>query len=161
MCFVTAPSAGQNGGGAVRVGSIMRTLLLALVMTLAACGASSYSAADPDPDPVAVDAAAVSPDPAPTPAPQGPAATTAVRASSYDQYCTRDEECVAVFQGNACQPCRCATAAIRRDALPVYRAELGAFWSCHEPEACAADCTAVIGDPAVCRAGTCVLPEPL
>ncbi|MDQ3368593.1 MAG: hypothetical protein M3680_24455, partial [Myxococcota bacterium] len=87
----------------------------------------------------------------------GPTASTAIRATSYDQYCTRDDECVAVFQGNACQSCRCAAGAIRRDALTAYRADLGAFWSCHEPQPCAAGCTAVIGDAAICRAGTCTL----
>jgi hypothetical protein len=85
--------------------------------------------------------------------------STNVFASSFDTYCTRDDDCVAAYEGNACAPCRCANTAIRRDALPEYRAELGAYWSCYAPEDCAADCTSVIGDPAICVAGRCSLPQ--
>jgi hypothetical protein len=62
-----------------------------------------------------------------------------------------------VFEGNACSAVQCANAAIRRDALTEYRAELGAYWSCRAPQACPAG-KAVMGDPAICVANKCVLP---
>lgn len=83
--------------------------------------------------------------------------STLVLASSFDTYCTRDDDCVAAFEGNACESCRCANTAIRRDALPKYRSELGAYWTCYEQKACQADCNAVIGDAAICVAGKCAL----
>ena len=115
-----------------------------------------------------IGACAVTPDAAePTPPPDaaitvdaGLLPTTNVFAASFDQYCTRDDDCVAVFEGNACEPCRCANAAIRRDAMPEYRAEIGAFWSCQEPTECAAGCDVATGDPAICVANKCTLPAP-
>ena len=124
----------------------MRFVFLASLMT--AC-AVSPDAAEPT-QPAAPDAGFVADSARPS---------TNVLASSFDQYCTRDDECAAVFEGNACEPCRCANAAIRRDALPKYRAEIGAFWSCHEPTECAADCQAVTGDSAICVANKCTLPS--
>lgn len=118
----------------------MRFLLIA---SLIACSATTPEPIEPEPP---------APDAAPTVTP-----STDVFAASFDRYCTRDDDCVAVFEGNACESCRCANAAIRRDALPRFRAELGAFWSCHDPSACAADCRAVTGDPAICVANTCTL----
>ena len=96
--------------------------------------------------------------PPPPPVDEGPTQTpsTDVLASSFDMYCTRDDDCAAVYEGNACSPVRCANAAIRRDALPEYRAELGAYWSCYEPDD-EAQCTSSIGDPAICVAGRCSL----
>jgi len=89
---------------------------------------------------------------------QTPPANTTIRASSYAQDCTRDGECVAVFEGDGCNSCRCAFNAIRVDALPKYKADLNSFWSCHKPDECRADCRQKIGDNAKCEAGTCVLP---
>ena len=80
--------------------------------------------------------------------------STSIAASSFDRYCTRDDECTAVFEGNACDPDRCANTAIRRDALPKYRSEIGAYWSCYTPSDDV--CPAVIGDPAACVNNTCV-----
>lgn len=128
-------------------------LLLASLSFLAAC------AVGPEP---AEPTAPAAPDATPPPPDASPVQTpsTLVLASGFDQACTRDDECVAVFEGNACDACRCANTAIRRDALPRYRAELGAFWSCHDPATCGGDCAAVIGDPAICVAGRCTLPAP-
>ena len=89
---------------------------------------------------------------------QSPQASTAIVASSYPQNCTRDDECVAVFEGNACNPCRCAFNAIRADALAKYKADLGQYWACHKPDDCKADCRQVTGDAAKCQAGVCILP---
>jgi len=122
---------------------------LASLIPLAACSLGPEPAEPTQPAPDA--AVAVDASPMQTP-------TTLVLANSFDQSCTRDDECVAVYEGNACAPCRCANAAIRRDALPKYRAEIGAYWSCYEPAACGADCQAVTGDPAICVAGRCTLP---
>ena len=119
----------------------MRYLLLAL---LTACGAVGTEPNEPTP---------LSPD-ADTSPMQTP--STLVLARDFDTYCTRDDECAAIYEGNACAPDRCANAAIRRDALPRYRAELGAYWACYEPQG--EVCAAAIGDAAACVAGRCVLP---
>lgn len=98
--------------------------------------------------------------PAPPDADLSPMQTpsTLVLATSFEQFCTRDDECAAVYEGNACEPCRCTNAAIRRDALPKYRVEIGAYWACYEPQACGTDCQLAIGDAAICVAGRCTLP---
>jgi len=98
-------------------------------------------------------------DAAPTPM-QTPQASTSIRASSYPQNCTRDDECIAVFEGDACQPCRCAFNAIRADAFPKYKADLGAFWACHKPDDCPKTCEQITGGAAKCQDGSCVLPPP-
>jgi hypothetical protein len=121
----------------------MRSVLIASLISLAGCPINP-EATEPEPPP---------PDAPVTP---GPVPTTNVFASSFDQYCSTDYDCAAVYEGNACAPTRCANAAIRYDALPKYRAELGAFWSCYEPEPQA--CSYAIGDVAVCVANKCTLP---
>jgi hypothetical protein len=125
----------------------MRSLLLASLFALTGC----LSATDTDP----VEPAPPSSPDADTSPMQTPNAL--VLAGNYDQSCTRDDECVAVFEGNACEPVRCANAAIHRDGLVEYRAELGAYWSCQAPKACPAG-QPVMGDQAICRAGRCTLP---
>jgi hypothetical protein len=122
----------------------MRFVLLASLITACAVG--------PEPaEPV---------QPAPPDADTSPMQTpsTLVLAKTFDTYCTRDDECAAIYEGNACESCRCANAAIRRDALPRYRVEIGQYWACYAPEDCAADCQAVTGDAAICVAGRCALP---
>lgn len=81
-----------------------------------------------------------------------------IRASSYPQNCARDEDCIGVFEGDVCNPCRCAFNAIRVDAFPRYKSDLGQFWACHKPDECRQECRQKIGAIAKCEAGTCVLP---
>ncbi len=132
----------------------MRALVLTVVVLLAACPKKEPQ--EPTPPPPA-DAAAVAVDADLGPA-QSPQASTAIRATSYPQNCERDTDCIAVFEGNACDPCRCAWNAIRVDAFAKYKADLGGFWSCHKPDDCKITCTQKIGDAAKCDAGTCSLP---
>ncbi|MBA3499817.1 MAG: hypothetical protein M4D80_04685 [Myxococcota bacterium] len=120
-----------------------------LVLLLAACPKKSEPQ-EPTPPPPAdagVDAA---------PTPLQTQASGTIRASSYAQNCTRDDECVGVFEGDGCNPCRCAFNAIRADAFPKYKSDLGQFWSCRKEAVC--DCRQDIGVAAKCEAGTCVLP---
>ena len=127
----------------------MRVLLILL---LAACPKKS----EPQ-EPVTPPAADAGIDATPTPM-QTPPQSTQIKASSYAQSCTRDDECIGVFEGDACNPCRCAFNAIRVDAFPKYKSDLGQFWACHKPDDCAADCRQAIGTAAKCESGTCVLP---
>lgn len=119
----------------------MRCLLLALL--IAGCAIT--------PDVEEPEAPAPRPDPTPMQTPNA-----LVLAGNYDQACTRDDDCVAVFEGNACEPVQCANAAIRRDEATAFRAELGSYWSCREVRACPVG-QPVMGDPAKCVANKCVL----
>jgi hypothetical protein len=116
-----------------------------LALLIAGCAVVGPEAEEPVPPP--------SPDADTTPW-QTPNAL--VLAGNYDQSCTRDDDCIAVFEGNACSAVQCANAAIRRDELTEYRAELGAYWSCRSAQTCAAG-KPVMGDPAICVANKCVL----
>ena len=127
----------------------------AFFVLLAACPKRS-APQEPAPPPVP-DAAVATVDAASEPM-QTPQEYIAILAASYPQHCTRDEECIAVFEGNACNPCRCAFNAIRAEAFAKYKADLGAHWACHKPDECQADCRQAIGDAAKCEAGTCILP---
>jgi hypothetical protein len=129
----------------------MRIVASLSLFLLAACPITPDSAEPTQPPPPDATAAVADAPPAPR---------TEIAADDHDRYCTRDDECVAAFEGNACDPCRTANTAIRRDALPRNRAELGAYWACYEPEACEADGGAAIGDPAICVANKCTLPAP-
>ena len=125
----------------------------AILLLLAACPRKAPE--EPAPPPPADAAAAIDADETPM---QTPQASTAILASSYAQNCTRDDECVAVFEGNACNPCRCAFNAIRADALAKYKADLAQYWACHKPDDCKAECRQLTGDAAKCQDGTCILP---
>ncbi len=47
-----------------------------------------------------------------------------IRASSYDQSCHSDADCVSVFDGNVCSAhCQCENSGINRSALAKYKAE--------------------------------------
>lgn len=121
-----------------------------LLVLLAACPKKS-APQEPAPPPPPADARAVEP------TPMQPA-TSSISATSYPQNCTRDDECVGVYEGDACNPCRCAMNAIRADALSKYKADIGQYWGCHKPEDCKAECRQTIGAAAKCEAGTCILP---
>jgi len=126
---------------------------LVLLLVLAACPKKSEPQ-EPVPPPPS-DASTIDAPPEPM---QTPQASTAIRASSYPQNCTRDDECIGVFEGDACNPCRCAFNAIRVEAFPKYKSDLGAYWACHKPDDCKAECRQTIGAAAKCEAGTCILP---
>jgi hypothetical protein len=129
----------------------MRAVVLLLL--LAAC--PKKEPVEPSPPPPADAAVVVDSEPGPM---QTPQASTSIRASSYPQHCTRDDECIGVFEGNACNPCRCAFNAIRVEAFPKYKADLGGFWACHKEDECTTTCHQAIGAAAKCEAGTCILP---
>ena len=128
----------------------MRVLLILL---LAGCPKQSASV-EPVPPPPA-DAAVID---APSSPMQPQPASAVIRASSYPQACSRDDECIGVFEGDACHPCRCAFNAIRVDAFAKYKSDLGQFWACHEADNCKSACRQTIGATAKCDGGTCVLP---
>lgn len=132
----------------------MRVCMPLLLLLVAGCPKQRESE-EPTPPAPPSDAAAID---APSGPMQTPPATTTILAASYPQACTRDDECVGVFEGDACNPCRCAFNAIRVDALARYKADLGQFWACYQPDACKTPCHQTIGDPAKCEAGTCLLP---
>ena len=81
-----------------------------------------------------------------------------ILASSYDQSCTTDRDCVAIGQGDSCGLCafRCPNAAISASALDKYVAEIAstpAGVSGQRPDECGGDCT---DDPGpCCVAGEC------
>lgn len=85
------------------------------------------------------------------------AASCTLRASDYDRSCTKDADCVAVGEGNACTvPCgvKCVSTAINGGALAAYQADYD--------KTPLASCTDLIcGCPAEgfprCANGTCVL----
>jgi hypothetical protein len=79
-----------------------------------------------------------------------------IQASSYDQACSVDTDCVAIAAGNACYPCVviCATGgAINRSALWSYEADVSATTGGRETSAVGCGCPAAF-DPC-CRGGTC------
>lgn len=127
---------------------------LVVVFLLAGCPKKN-APEEPAPPPPADAAALV--DAAPEPM-QTPPEHAQILAAEYPQHCTRDEECIAVFEGNVCNPCRCAFNAIRVEAFTKYKTDLAAYWSCHKPENCASECRQKIGDAAKCESGTCLLP---
>ena len=47
-----------------------------------------------------------------------------IRASTYDQACTTDADCVSVFDGNVCSAhCRCPNSAINKGQLARYQSD--------------------------------------
>lgn len=88
------------------------------------------------------------------------AAKSSIDALDYAVSCSKDSECGTIYEGDACQACRCPNAAIQAQALEQYRRDLMRFDSCHQPERCGADCAASIGEPAQCRQGRCTWVPP-
>ena len=129
----------------------MRVRVLWLLV-LAACPKQNEPV---EPTPPAVPDAAG--DAAPTPM-QTPPEKVTIFASSYAQNCSRDDDCVGVFEGDVCNPCRCAFNAIRREAFLKYKSDLGQAWACHKPDECKTQCSQITGVAAKCEAGTCILP---
>jgi hypothetical protein len=79
-----------------------------------------------------------------------------ISASSYDQTCANDADCVAIAEGNACIPCglSCNTATINAGALAQYKADI-ANTPAETPSSrgCGVSCLIVPGP--CCRAGRC------
>jgi hypothetical protein len=79
-----------------------------------------------------------------------------ISASSYDQTCANDADCVAIAEGDACMPCGlgCATATINAGALAQYKADI-ANTPAETPssQGCGVSCLIVPGP--CCRAGRC------
>jgi hypothetical protein len=82
-----------------------------------------------------------------------------IRASSFDQTCAVDTDCVAINEGSTCNACNfvCPTAAISVDALPQYSSATAnlvpaSYLLC--PSSCPAGRTC-------CRGGMCHLDSPL
>jgi hypothetical protein len=80
-----------------------------------------------------------------------------IRASSYDQSCLTDGDCVIVGEGQSCGPCSLAYGpfnAINRSALPLFEADVaktpgGAF----DIVSCVPGCDLAV--VACCRVGRC------
>jgi hypothetical protein len=79
-----------------------------------------------------------------------------ITASSYDQSCQKDSDCVAIEEGNFCQPGAnngCTNAAINKTALPRYQADLA--------NTTAGVCYGLAGCPAefgpCCQNGVCAV----
>ena len=87
------------------------------------------------------------------PADAGSCSTAKISASSYDQSCTQNADCVAVWDGSVCTNCRCPNAAINRSALPQYQSDLAAM----HPTPSICDCPAF--PPPTCLSGTCTTPR--
>jgi hypothetical protein len=99
-----------------------------------------------------------------------------IRASSYDQSCSTDSDCIAIATGGTCLPCiiLCATttAAINRAAQPEYMADIsgtlaaaahgggcgcpagGLGEACCRGGMCSTDCVAPVLDGAVAETGS-------
>ena len=65
-----------------------------------------------------------------------------------------DPDCVAVFQGDACNTCGCPNAAIKQSALAQYQKDLAALQThCGpRPKIACADCSPRLG---LCLGGSC------
>ena len=79
-----------------------------------------------------------------------------IRASDFDQSCTGDQDCVAIYQGNACTPCACPNAAIAVADRQAYN-DTRASFQCPQNEDIVCDaCSAPL---VACTAGTCAIKQ--
>jgi hypothetical protein len=83
-------------------------------------------------------------------------ACATISASSYEQTCANDADCVAIAEGDPCVPCglSCPAATINAGALAQYRADI-ANTPAETPsgQGCGVSCAIVPGP--CCRAGRC------
>lgn len=79
-----------------------------------------------------------------------------IEASDYDGNCSEDRDCIAVYEGERADPCRCANAAISTLEYGAYTLDLGP--RC-EAVACNISCEIPLGGAASCVASTCELPQ--
>lgn len=82
-----------------------------------------------------------------------------IMASSYDQSCQEDSDCIAVEEGNFCDPGvsnGCTNATINKRALPQYNSDLAKT----QAAVCLAVSSCVIGIGSCCQHGTCQVNGP-
>jgi hypothetical protein len=83
--------------------------------------------------------------------PDGGTCGPSISASSYDQSCTTDADCIAVYEGPLCDDCLCVNAAINQGANDAYEQAINAA----EPDPPACFCPS--SPPPRCYGGTCTL----
>lgn len=82
------------------------------------------------------------------------ACSTEIRAGDYLQTCSRDDECLPVFEGDVCAVCACPNAAIRSGEKPAFDADVAdARGRCGPTPAIA--CGPCMDTRGVCVAGKC------
>ncbi|MCC6898609.1 MAG: hypothetical protein IT377_06520 [Polyangiaceae bacterium] len=85
----------------------------------------------------------------------GGCASTTMRTSDFDQSCTSDSQCVAVFEGDSCNVC-CNDGAINGRDQRRYEQELERARSACGDEIM--ECEPCMQSTAVCQRGRCVVP---
>jgi hypothetical protein len=80
-------------------------------------------------------------------------AACTILASSYDQSCTNDIDCVAVGEVWGCAGCACATGAINKRDQETYTRDLAALSPSEGTASC--HCPCVPADPPRCCKGLC------
>jgi hypothetical protein len=82
--------------------------------------------------------------------------TASIQASSYEQTCKTDSDCVAVGQGSACGPCdlACTNAAINVAAHGQYVADV-AKTPAGSTSGCTVSCAVGAGSATCCHGGVC------
>ncbi len=84
---------------------------------------------------------------------------TVLEARDYDQSCERGSECVAVFLGDVCNPCRCNNAAIVATQAEIFEADAtSARRSCGRVEP--VECAPCESRTVVCESQKCALSAP-
>jgi trimeric autotransporter adhesin len=75
-----------------------------------------------------------------------------VSASEFSQSCVEDTDCIAVYEGAACNQCGCPNSAIARTDLAAYSTKRASAGCSTTDQACANDCAEAT---AICAQGTC------
>lgn len=79
-----------------------------------------------------------------------------ISASDFEQGCVNENDCVAVFQGDVCNTCKCQNAAIAKTDLSKYESASSTD-ECRNQQPCAADCQEA---RVQCLVGKCALAAP-
>jgi hypothetical protein len=77
-----------------------------------------------------------------------------VKASDFSQACVESTDCIAIYDGNVCDACKCPNAAIAKDAASDYATKFQGAGCPTTDVACAADCAEATP---VCAQGTCTI----
>jgi hypothetical protein len=77
-----------------------------------------------------------------------------VQASEFSQACVESTDCLAIYEGNVCDPCKCPNAAIAKAAASDYAEKFRGAECPTTDVACAADCAEATP---VCAQGTCTI----